>query len=150
MASAQHAFERVTRQELHSHLCVAHLRHRLRFLHFQRTCTPPAVFLRTPGWSENQNSTLSGRTFRDMLFQPRHDFPLCRRFCGLLARIVVVAVEAQCGTAGVVRQPGARYRQLFQVMPQVFHGVFATRSLFIHASSCPRRSAPGCATVIRW
>jgi len=65
-----------------------------------------------------------------VLFQARHDVPLRQRLCGQLARVVVVVAKAQRGTSGVVRQPGARYRRLFQVTPQVFHGVFATVRLF--------------------
>ena len=112
--AAQQAFKRVSPQELLTHLRVAHLRHRRRFIHPQRAVDQWQLFSTHPVGQKAKVAHHPEKLLRDVLFQPRHDVPLRQRLCGLLTGIVVVVAEAQRGTACVVRQPGARYRWFFR------------------------------------
>lgn len=107
LTTTQHTFERVTPQELLTHLRIAHLRHRLRFIHSQRLVHLRQFFPAPPVGQKAKIPHHPEELLRDVLLQTRHDFPLCQRLCGLLTRIVVMVAEAQCGTAGIVCQSGA-------------------------------------------
>lgn len=128
--AAQHAFKRVTSQELFAHLRITYLWHLRRFIHPQGAVNHRQFFSAHPVSQKTKITHHPEEFLRYMLLQARHHLTLRQGFRRLLTGIVVVVAEAQRGTASIVCQPGARYRRFFQITAQVFHGVFAPGRLF--------------------
>ncbi|SRH57772.1 putative IS1294 ORF [Shigella flexneri 2b] len=94
-AATQHAFERVTTQELFHHLCIAHFRHWFRFIHPQSTVHLRQLLSTHPVGKEPEVPHHLKKLLRDVLFQPRDQLTLCQRFRRRFSRFVVQVTEAQ-------------------------------------------------------
>lgn len=117
--STQHAFERVTIQELLHHLHIAHFRHRPRFIHPRRFIHLRQLLSTHLVGKEPEVPRHLKKHLRNVLFQPRDQLPLRQRFRRRLSCIVVQVTEAQASPSVVMRQPGGCYRQLLQITPRI-------------------------------
>ena len=117
--STQHAFERVTIQELLHHLHIAHFRRRPRFIHPRHFIHLRQLLSTPPVGKEPEVPHHLKKRLRDVLFQPRDQLPLRQRFRCRLSCIVVQVTEAQASPSVVMRQPGGCYRQLLQITTRI-------------------------------
>lgn len=92
--------------------------------------TPSATSPRTPSWSESQNTAPSRRTFSECAVSDAPRFPAvsaslwpAHSYCGH-------GSGSSVWCTGIVCQPGAHYRRLFQITAQVLQGVFTTCDIF--------------------
>lgn len=131
-AATQHAFERVTTQELLHHLCIAHLRHWFRFIHPQSTVHLRQLLSTHPVGKEPEVPHHLKKLLRDVLFQPRDQLTLCQRFRRRFSRFVVQVTEAQARPSVVMCQPGGRYRRLLQITTQVARRIPPAGRFFRH------------------
>ena len=132
--STQHAFERVTIQELLHHLHIAHFRHWFRFIHPQSTVHLRQLLSIHPVGKEPEVPHHLKKLLRDVLFQPRDQLPLRQRFRRRLSCIVVQVTEAQASPSVVMRQPGGCYRQLLQITTRIARRILPVGRFLRHVN----------------
>ena len=130
--STQHAFERVTIQELLHHLHIAHFRHWFRFIHPQSTVHLRQLLSTHPVGKEPEVPHHLKKLLRDVLFQPRDPLPLCQRFRRRFSRFVVQVTEAQASPSVVMRQSGSRYWWLLQITTRIARRIPPTGHFLRH------------------
>ena len=130
--STQHAFERVTIQELLHHLHIAHFRHWFRFIHPQSTVHLRQILSTHPVGKEPEVPHHLKKLLRDVLFQPRDPLPLCQRFRRRFSRFVVQVTEAQASPSVVMRQSGSRYWWLLQITTRIARRIPPTGHFLRH------------------
>lgn len=132
--STQHAFERVTIQELLHHLHIAHFRHRPRFIHPRHFIHLRQLLSTPPVSKEPEVPHHLKKRLRDVLFQPRDQLPLRQPFRRRLSCIVVQVTEAQASPSVVMRQPGSCYRQLLQITTRIARRIPPTGRFLRHVN----------------